>query len=340
MRCAPVRTCLGIAVLCAACGSSPLVPSTSTTAAPRSAVPASRIVEATPVLTELALQDLVDPADLEAHLLALQATADDALGDGTRATGTFGFESSVRYVERELHGAGYTVDRQEFTAGGAVSWNLVAERGGTGDGVVILGAHLDSVAAGPGMNDNATGVAALLVLAEALVRLPPPAAAVRFAFWGAEEGGPFGSQAYVDALDPDELAEVRAYLNFDMLGSPNAVTFVYDEAGAAPGSAAVANVMAGFFDRRGFPWDPVDLEGDSDHGPFIAAGIPTGGLFAGGIEPVNDAQAARYGAVAGEPADPCSHRACDTLANIDLATLGLMTDAIAYALVVLASEAG
>jgi aminopeptidase S len=339
MRRAFVLTSLGIGVLCAACAPGVPVPSMSTTPVPESAAPASHSVAPTPVLTEGALQDLIDPTDLERHLLALQAIADDVLADGTRATGTIGFEESVSYVERELRGAGYTVDRREFPVGDTVGSNVLAERRGSGDGVVILGAHLDSVAAGPGMNDNATGVAALLVLAEALTHLPPPAATVRFAFWGAEEDGPFGSRAYVDALDPDELAEVRAYLNFDMLGSPNAVTFVYDEAAAAPGSDALTNVMAGFFDRRGFPWDPVDLEGDSDHGPFIAAGVPTGGLFSGGIEPVTGVQAARYGAVAGEPADPCSHRGCDTIANVDLATLGLMTDAIAYALVILASDA-
>jgi Zn-dependent M28 family amino/carboxypeptidase len=144
----------------------------------------------------------------------------------------------------------------------------------------------------------------------------------------------------VEALEPDQLAEIRAYLNFDMLGSPNAVVFVYDEPEAAPGSVALTNVFSGFFAARGIAWDPIDLDGDSDHGPFIAAGIPTGGLFSGGIEPVTDAQAARHGSTAGEPADPCSHRACDTIDNVDISTLLLMTDAISYALAVLSGAAG
>ena len=162
---------------------------------------------------------------------------------------------------------------------------------------------------------------------------------MRFAFWGAEEGGAFGSRAYLDSLSIAETARLRAYLNFDMLGSPNGVTFVYDEDGAAAGSEALANVVSGYFDRRGLPWEPIDLSGDSDHGPFTAAGIPTGGLFSGGIEPVTEGEAARHGAEAGRPADACSHAACDSVDNVDPARLALMTDAIASVLVTLASEA-
>ena len=202
--------------------------------------------------------------------------------------------------------------------------------------MIVIGAHLDSVVAGPGINDNGSGVAALLALADRIRELPRPVRTIRFAFWGAEEGGPFGSTAYVASLEPDELAEIDAYLNFDMIGSPNAIRFVYAEADAAPGSERLTRAFAAYFDDRDLPWAPIDLEGDSDHGPFTAAGIPTGGLFSGGIEHVTADQAALFGAVAGEPADPCSHRACDTLANVDLATLDEMADAIANILVELA----
>ena len=177
----------------------------------------------------------------------------------------------------------------------------------------------------------------MLAIAEALRDLPAPSLTIRFAFWGAEEGGPFGSPAYVASLDDGSLGLVRAYLNFDMIGSPNAVTFVYDEPGAAPGSDAITNLVSRYFERRGLPWEPVDLDGDSDHRPFIAAGVPTGGLFSGGIEPVTAEQAARHGALAGQPADGCSHAACDGIGNVDLARLALMTDAIAAILVDMAA---
>ena len=196
---------------------------------------------------------------------------------------------------------------------------LVERAGDRGDGeVVILGAHVDSVAAGPGMNDNGSGVAALIVIAQRLTELPPPDRTIRVAFWGAEEGGPFGSAAYVAALDRNERDDIVAYLNFDMIGSPNAIRFVYDEAGAASGSAALTALFASSFESSGLAWEPIDLEGDSDHGPFTDAGIPTGG----------------------QPADACSHRACDTIEKVDLSTLEEMADAIADVLVTLATEPG
>jgi Zn-dependent M28 family amino/carboxypeptidase len=116
------------------------------------------------------------------------------------------------------------------------------------------------------------------------------------------------------------------------------VTFVYDEPDAAVGSEAITNLVTTYFERRGLPWEPINLQGHADHGPFTDAGVPTGGLFSGGREAVTDTQAARHGATPGQPADPCSHTACDTLQNVDLARLALMTDAIAAVLVALAAS--
>ena len=277
---------------------------------------------------------LVDAPALMEHLEALQAVAD--ANDGNRATGSAGFEASVDYVASALEAAGYVVERRAFDARGVPSANLIADRLGSSDDVIVVGAHLDSVVAGPGINDNGSGVAALLVIAEALAGLPAPRHTFRFAFWGAEEGGPFGSAAYVEALDSAERDRIVAYLSFDMLASPNAVRFVYDEAGAALGSDRLTDLFAATMDTAGLAWEPIDLEGDSDHGPFSDAGIPTGGLFSGGIEPVTDAQAEAFGAVAGEPADPCSHRACDTIDNVDTGTLEEMARIIAGVLVELA----
>jgi aminopeptidase S len=312
------------------------------------AIPSATAVETPPVPPTTAAREVptaeqvsaaITPDALLEHLAALQAIA-DAYG-GNRATGTRGFEESVAYVRTTLDEAGLAVERLPFDAAGVESETLVVERtGAPGDEVVMLGAHLDSVVAGPGINDNGSGVAALLVIAERVAELPQPHRTIRIAFWGAEEGGPFGSAAYVGALERDERDEIIAYLNFDMIGSPNAIRFVYDEAGAAPGSDAVTLLFAGSLESAGLAWEPIDLEGDSDHGPFTEAGIPTGGLFSGGIEPKTDAQAATFGGRAGQPADACSHRACDTLDNVDLSMLEEMADAIARVLIVLATESG
>jgi aminopeptidase S len=278
----------------------------------------------------------IDPQRIQDHLVALQGIADSA--GGNRASGTSGYLGSVRYATDTLVSAGYAPVVEPFTEGTVRGTNVIVERSGTaGRDVVMIGAHLDSVAVGPGINDNGSGVAVLLTLAEVLAGLPAPQHTIRFAFWDAEEGGPFGSAAYVDAIPDDERDRIVAYLNLDMVGSPNPIRFVYDEAAAAPGSDALTDAFAAAFEVEGLAWDPIDLEGDSDHGPFSRAAIPTGGVFSGGIEVVEADQAARHGAMAGLPSDACSHRACDTLRNVNPRMATEMAQVVATVLVGLAS---
>jgi aminopeptidase S len=284
------------------------------------------------------LADGVEPDRIEDHLAELAELTDQH--GGHRVTGSAGFEAAHAYAADVLDAAGLAVGAHSFAVDGITGTNLIAERTGSSDGVVMLGAHLDTVAGSPGMNDDASGVAAILAIAEALVELPRPDRTIRLAVWDAEEGGPIGSRAYVESLTDSETAEIVAYLNLDIIGSPNAVRLVYAEAGAAPGSERIAARFAAYFDELGLPWEPIDLEGDSDHGSFTAAGIATGGLFSGGIEPVTEAQADRFGATAGVPADACSHRPCDTLDNVDIATLVGMARAAAHVLAELAREGG
>jgi aminopeptidase S len=287
-------------------------------------------------LTSAALRDAVEVADIRAHLEELQRIA--GAHGGNRATGTTGFEASVAYVADRLAAAGYEVERQPFSVGAQASVNLLVERAGSIGEVAMLGAHLDSVLAGPGINDNGSGVATLLVVAERLAALSAPQHTIRVAFWGAEEGGPFGSQAYVDALSPEERDRIGAYLNFDMLGSPNFIRFVYDEPSAAAGSEAITALFTSHFEAEGLAWEPIDLTGHADHGAFVAARIPTGGLFSGGGAPKTDAQAAAFGGTAGALADPCSDAPCDTIANLSDVALDQMSDAVAHAVAILAGS--
>jgi Zn-dependent M28 family amino/carboxypeptidase len=201
--------------------------------------------------------------------------------------------------------------------------NVVADLPGcSGEGVVLLGAHLDSVAAGPGINDNGSGVAALLETAVQARRLGVrPETGIRFGFWSAEELGLHGSRAYAESLDdPDEIAVV---LNLDMVGSPNFARLVYD------GDGEIEASFRDWFDARGLAVDEAALEGRSDHAPFEALGIPTGGLFTGADEPKTAEAERRFGGEGGEPHDPCYHQACDTLANVDTRVLEEMADAAA-----------
>ena len=201
--------------------------------------------------------------------------------------------------------------------GQAMVHNVIAESHGIAERVVMLGGHLDGVHDGPGINDNGSGPAALLEIARVLAE-ERPWARVRFAFWGGEEFGLLGSGAYVDGLEADGRAEIAAYLNFDMLGSPNYVPIVYDEPGAAAGSSKIADFLVAYLESVGVAPERMDLGGGSDHYFFTEARIPTGGLFSGATEIKTDAQADAYGGTAGEAMDTCYHLACDTVERVNL----------------------
>jgi Zn-dependent M28 family amino/carboxypeptidase len=218
-------------------------------------------------------------------------------------------------------------------------YNVIAEsKAGDPNNVVMAGAHLDSVQRGPGINDNGSGSAALIEVAEQMAKVKPRNM-VRFAWWGAEEAGLIGSQAYVAGLTQAERDRISLYLNFDMIGSPNHVFFIYDGdnsdgVGAGPGpagSAQIEKTFERFFGSIGQPFKGTDFSGRSDYGPFIAAGIPSGGLFTGAEGIKSAAEAAVFGGTAGVAYDPCYHQACDTFANNNNFALDVNSDAVAYA---------
>ncbi|MFF4328491.1 M28 family metallopeptidase [Streptomyces sp. NPDC001591] len=233
--------------------------------------------------------------------------------------------------------------------------NVIAEtRGGRADRVVTVGAHLDSVPEGPGINDNGSGSAGLLEVALELAgegankKGKGPANKVRFAWWSAEELGLLGSEHYVAQLSERQKKDIALYLNFDMIASPNPVQFVYDGddsdktgAGAGPaGSAQIESLINGFLDKKGRPHEGSDFDGRSDYGPFIENGIPAGGTFTGAEGIKTAEQAKRYGGTAGAPYDPNYHGAGDTLKNLDLKAFDTNLDVIAYAVGTYAQDLG
>ncbi|HEU5473282.1 MAG TPA: M28 family metallopeptidase [Actinophytocola sp.] len=219
------------------------------------------------------------------------------------------------------------------------SYNVIAEtQTGRHDNVVMAGAHLDSVVDGPGINDNGSGSAALLETALQLGSRPRVNNAVRFAWWSAEEFGLIGSEFYVTSLDFEEQLNIALYLNFDMIGSPNAARFVYDGdnsdgVGAGPGpfgSAQIEGAFVDFLTATGVETEGTDFTGRSDYGEFINQGIPAGGLFTGAEGVKTEAQAEKWGGVAGLSYDPCYHQACDNLGNLDRVALDSNADAMAW----------
>jgi aminopeptidase Y len=225
------------------------------------------------------------------------------------------------------------------------SHNVIAETpGGDPAHVVMLGGHLDSVVDGPGINDDGSGSMAVVEIARELAAATgasgtPAAWKVRVALWTGEEIGLVGSTAYVAGLDGADRESLEAYLNFDMIGSPNGVREVYDGASTsrATESSAVTRLFAAAFDSAGLPWQSADIGASSDHFPFDQAGIAVGGLFSGANERKSATQASLFGGTPDAPNDACYHLACDTPTNVDRELLEQMTRAAAWVTGMLAS---
>ena len=215
----------------------------------------------------------------------------------------------------------------------------------------MAGAHLDSVPEGPGINDNGSGVAAVLETAVQLGNSPNVRHAVRFGFWGAEELGLIGSRNYVESLDLDALKDIALYLNFDMLASPNPGYFTYDGDQSLPadtrgrpvvpeGSAGIERTLVAYLKSAGKIAQDTSFDGRSDYDGFTLAGIPAGGLFSGAEVNKTDEQVKLWGGAANEPFDPNYHKNTDTLDHVDRTSLGINGGGVAYTLALYAQDLG
>ncbi|GII02324.1 M28 family peptidase [Planobispora takensis] len=274
----------------------------------------------------------VEPPDIslagvKAHLQQFQSIA-TANGGTRRSTGA-GYTASVSYIEQKLTAAGYTVRRQSCTSGctGGAGPNLIADwPGGDENQVIMAGAHLDSVAAGPGINDNASGSSALLEVALTLAATRPQMAKhVRFGWWTDEEQGLNGSEFYVNSLSSTDRSKIKTYHNYDMVGSTNGGYFINNI------TTEAARPLKEFYDRLNLqPEENTEGANRSDDASFRNAGIPTSGVAAGASATKTSAQASKWGGTAGRAFDPCYHQACDTTANINDTVLDRASDAAAY----------
>lgn len=230
-----------------------------------------------------------------------------------------------------------------------------SSRQGEANNTVLIGSHLDSVAAGPGINDNGSGASANLEIAISLAQLLARGDValrnrLRFCWWGAEEEGLVGSRWYVSHLSEAEVSTIALNLNFDMIASPNYVIGVYNGSSLLPGgsatslrvdgergraqahgSAALQRMFESKLEALGSAHVPVAFNGRSDYGPFLERGIPAGGLETGAEKLKTEAERSLFGGMPHVAYDPCYHQHCDTIENISPAALAINVPAMAWA---------
>ncbi|WP_346533646.1 M28 family peptidase [Micromonospora sp. DPT] len=302
-------------------------------AQPATATPPAAAPAAAP-LAALAAPD-ISVTNIQAHLTQLNSIATS--NGGTRRAGSAGYTASVNYLRTRLQAAGYTVSEQYCSSCTYPSNNLIAEwPQGPTDQVVMFGAHLDSVSAGPGINDNGSGSATLLENALVLAQQNPSMTKrVRFAWWTDEEQGLNGSEFYVNSLNATQRGYIKGYYNFDMVGSPNGGYFINRI------TSTTAAPLKAYWDSLGLqPEENVEGQGRSDDYSFQQGGIPTSGYAAGASARKTSAQATKWGGTANAAYDPCYHRSCDTTSNISATVLNRSADGVAYAIWQLAVGTG
>lgn len=268
----------------------------------------------------------IDVAEVRAHLTQFSSIA--SANGGHRRAGSAGYTQSLAYVKSKLQAAGYTVTEQNCTTCTYPSNNLIADwPGGPADQTVMFGSHLDGVSTGPGINDNGSGSATLLENALVLAQKNPTMTKhVRFAWWTDEEQGLNGSKFYANRLTTSERSAIKAYYNFDMVGSTNGGYFINNV-----NSAAAAPLKAYWTSLNLAPEENTEGQGRSDDYSFQQVGIATSGYAAGASARKTSAQVAKWGGSANVAYDSCYHSACDTTSNINATVLDRSADGVAYA---------
>ncbi|CZT10379.1 probable APE3-vacuolar aminopeptidase Y [Rhynchosporium agropyri] len=210
--------------------------------------------------------------------------------------------------------------------------NIIAQtKGGDQENCVMLGGHSDSVAEGPGINDDGTGSLTLLEIASQLTKYSVNNC-VRFAWWAGEEEGLLGSDYYVSQLSEKENLKIRLFMDYDMLASPNYAYQVYNATNAVnpTGSEELRDLYTDWYKSHGLNFTYIPFDGRSDYDAFIKNGIPGGGIATGAEGVKTKEEEAMFGGTAGKWFDPCYHQLCDTVDNLAVGAWELNTKLVAH----------
>lgn len=290
---APARALAGLLVMVSACVSSPVVDTTavsspvttagavgittsSTTPTTASTTWPTTTTTSTPALASLDMSDAVAAKRMQIDLAVL-------LAEGPRVSGTAAEREAIRYFAFEaaaITGAPSRIQPVPLP-NGTESANVWAATVGSGGPVLLLGAHLDSIAGSPGADDNASGAVVLLELLRRLVDDPPVGLEVVMVGFGAEEFVPGFDHHYGSKSAAGEMAAAGALpdlmLSVDMIGVGSELYAVdYRGVDVTMADEVVAAAAA----------DGIDVgrlsRGDiSDHVPFAIVGVPTAFLWRG-----------------------------------------------------------
>lgn len=296
----------------------------------------------------------MDAAQMMTHLHAFEQIAKQH--GGNRAVGTQGGLASADYILDHAKKAGFTTELQAFeNREKTKGQNIIVEiPGESKQDIILLGAHYDSVKMGPGINDNASGVALLLeLMAQLSQQKIKPKHSIHLAFWDSEEVGIAGSQAYVKKLSAEQLKAIKAYINVDMVGTKDPEILIADgdkssvdemekmlkERGmqeqdykplldglrsipSHSGDLALENTLKKIFKAKNLKIkEDVATLTASDTAPFLGK-VPVTSVILFNEQMKGDELEFA----------PCYHKACDTIEQVDPKSMQLAGDAVVYLL--------
>ncbi len=228
-----------------------------------------------------------------------------------------------------------------------IDYDIIAETpGGDPNRVLQVGAHIDGVNAGPGINDDGSGTAMTLAIANQVLKLGIPLKyRIRFGWFSGEEQGLFGSTFAVNQLNTTQTQQTLGMLDYDMIASTNFIPFMYipnpSETTLPPlqrdSEATMSNIHIDYLQNRlGITKTDYPFDNRSDYAQWRARNVPSTGLYTGAETSKTADMVAMYGGQLGIQADPCYHEWCDTVFNLSQYGLDEFTDVLAHATLSLA----
>ncbi|KAI1430918.1 peptidase family M28 [Xylaria sp. CBS 124048] len=256
---------------------------------------------------------------------------------------TFGLSGKDAEPVIEKLKAGETVDSIAFIDSVVKTintTNVIAQTvEGDPNNCVMLGAHSDSVAEGPGINDDGSGSLTLLEVATHLTNFSVKNC-VRFAWWAGEEEGLLGSDYYVQTLPEKENQKIRLFMDYDMMGSPNFAYQIYNATNAVNpmGSEQLRDLYVDWYESKGLKYTFIPFDGRSDYDAFIKNGIPGGGIATGAEGIKTKEEEGMFGGKAGNWYDPCYHQLCDDVGNVNTTAWLVNTQLVAHSVATFAAS--